>query len=89
MLNKKILVYGSGYVGASLGVLLSEKYETILIDIDKSKIDKINNKISPIKSKLSQKMFDSGHLILKGDCDPEKYLHYVDIVFIALHTNFD
>lgn len=89
MLNKKILVYGSGYVGASLGVLLSEKYETILIDIDKSKIDKINNKISPIKSKLSQKMFDSGHLILKGDCDPEKYLHYVDIVFIALPTNFD
>ena len=46
MNNKKILIYGSGYVGASLGVLLSKKYETILIDIDKSKVDKINSKIS-------------------------------------------
>ena len=89
MNNKKILIYGAGYVGASLGVLLSKKYETILIDIDKSKVDKINSNTSPINSRLYQEMLDSDHLNLKGDIDPDKYLKFVDIVFIALPTNFD
>lgn len=89
MKYKKILIYGSGYVGASLGVLLSQKYETIIIDINKRKVDQINNKISPINNRLSQTLLDSGLLNLKADSCANKYLHSVDIVFIALPTDFN
>ena len=47
--NMKISVLGAGYVGMSIAVLLSEKYDVIAFDIDQEKIKKINNKQSPIK----------------------------------------
>ena len=48
MLYLKIAVSGTGYVGLSLAVLLSLKNEVIALDIIKDKVDKINNRISPI-----------------------------------------
>ena len=48
MLYLKIAVAGTGYVGLSLAVLLSLKNEVIALDIIKDKVDKINNRISPI-----------------------------------------
>ena len=44
----KLCVVGAGYVGFSLSVLLSEKNEIVIYDIDKGKINMINNNISPI-----------------------------------------
>ena len=40
----KILVFGAGYVGASLSALLAQNYEVVLVDIDPHKVKKINNK---------------------------------------------
>ena len=40
----KFIIFGAGYVGATLGVLLSRKYRVDLIDIDKKKVNLINNK---------------------------------------------
>ena len=49
---KKILVFGAGYVGSSLGILLSQNFQTILIDNDMDKVNKINNKEAPINEPL-------------------------------------
>ena len=48
---KNILVFGSGYVGSSLAVLLAERYNVTIIDINKDKVDMVNNRISPIGDK--------------------------------------
>ena len=47
----KIAVAGIGYVGLSLAILLSQQNEVVALDISKEKVDKINNKISPIQDK--------------------------------------
>ena len=49
MINKtKITVVGSGYVGMSLAVLLSQNNEVTVLDIDSARVDKINNKMSTV-----------------------------------------
>ena len=45
----KISIFGAGYVGFSLAVLLASKYEVFLFDINKEKLKLIENKVSPLK----------------------------------------
>ena len=53
MKNYKIAVAGTGYVGLSLGVLLSQHHQVVAVDIVQAKVDMINNKKSPMpKSKM-------------------------------------
>ena len=49
MKNYKIAVAGTGYVGLSLGVLLSQHHQVVAVDIVQAKVDMINNKKSPIQ----------------------------------------
>jgi len=49
MSSQRIVVVGIGYVGLSLAVLLSQKNEVVAIDLDESKVDKVNNRVSPIE----------------------------------------
>ena len=46
----KIAVIGTGYVGLSLSILLSKYYEVVGLDIDEKRVDRINNRISPIEN---------------------------------------
>ena len=48
MKNYKIAVAGTGYVGLSLGVLLSQHHQVVAVDIVQAKVDMINNKKSPM-----------------------------------------
>ena len=50
MRNYKIAVAGTGYVGLSLGVLLSQHHQVVAVDIVQAKVDMINNKKSPMRS---------------------------------------
>lgn len=53
MKNYKIAVAGTGYVGLSLGVLLSQHHQVVAVDIVQAKVDMINNKKSPIQDSIS------------------------------------
>ena len=50
-MNKKISVVGSGYVGISNALLFSQKNEVTILDVDQSKVDMINCKVSPYEDK--------------------------------------
>lgn len=85
---KNILIFGAGYVGCSLAVLFAKKLNVTIVDIDKSKINNLNNNISPIKDSLLQKELDSQDLNLKAVCD-FKSLENFDIAILALPTNYN
>ena len=54
MRNYKIAVAGTGYVGLSLGVLLSQHHQVVAVDIVQAKVDIINNKKSPIQVEVKR-----------------------------------
>lgn len=85
----KITIIGAGYVGLSLAILLSQKNEVILLDINKNKINKINNKISPIKDKEIENYLKNKTLKLKATLDREKALKDADFIVISTPTNYD
>lgn len=53
----KIAVAGTGYVGLSLATLLSQKHEVVALDVILEKVEKINNRISPIQDEYIEKFF--------------------------------
>ena len=60
----KIAVAGTGYVGLSLATLLSQKYEVVALDVIPEKVEKINNRISPIQDEYIEKFFKEKDLNL-------------------------
>lgn len=85
----KISVVGTGYVGLSMAVLLSQYNEVIALDIDEKKINKINNKISPIKDKEIEVYLKEKHLKLEATIDKEKAYSKSELIIIATPTNYD
>ena len=63
----KITVAGTGYVGLSLATLLSERHDVIALDVIKEKVDKINNRISPIQDSEIERFFKEKKLNLEAD----------------------
>ena len=86
---KNILVFGAGYVGSSLSVLLAEKYETILVDIDFDKVNKINSGVPPIEDTLMKNYLDTKNLKLFATTEGEGYINNSDLIILALPTNYD
>ena len=87
--NQKITVVGSGYVGMSLSVLLSQLNHVTVLDIDQSRIDKINNKISTIEDKDIQHYLDSKNLKIRATLDNNLAYDGAKFIIIATPTNFD
>ena len=69
IMNMKIAVAGTGYVGLSLAVLLSQKNKVTAVDIIPEKIDKINKKESPIQDEYIKKYLKEKKLNLVADLD--------------------
>ena len=89
MKNYKIAVAGTGYVGLSLGVLLSQHHQVVAVDIVQAKVDMINNKKSPIQDEYIEKYLAEKELDLTATLDAKEAYSDADFVVIAAPTNYD
>ena len=90
-MNKKytIAVAGTGYVGLSMAVLLSQNHRVYAVDIISEKVEMINNKKSPIQDEEIEKYLATKELDLVATMDAEKAYKEADFVVIAAPTNYD
>tara|TARA_Y100001936_G_scaffold69054_1_gene68048 strand:- start:2557 stop:3726 length:1170 start_codon:yes stop_codon:yes gene_type:complete len=84
----KISVIGMGYVGLSNATMLSTKYSVNCCDIDKSKLEAIENRRSPIKDNLISEYFQKKKLKLKISLDITTEVSQSDFIIISTPTNF-
>ena len=85
----KIAVAGTGYVGLSMATLLAQHHEVMAVDIIPEKVEKINNRISPIQDDYIEKYFAEKELNLTATLDAEAAYRDADFVIIAAPTNYD
>jgi UDPglucose 6-dehydrogenase len=85
----KIAVAGTGYVGLSLATLLSQKDEVIALDVIPEKVEKINNRISPIKDKEIEEFFKTKELNLRATLDYKEAFEGAKFIIISTPTNYD
>lgn len=86
---KKIVIFGSGYVGLSNAVLLSQHNQVVTIDIDEEKVKLINSGKSPIVDKEIQDYLDRGGLNLVATTDGLTEVGDADFIVICTPTNYD
>ena len=85
----KIAVAGTGYVGLSIATLLAQHHEVHAVDIIPEKVEKINNKISPIQDEYIEKYLKEKELNLVATLDAEEAYTGAEFVVIAAPTNYD
>ncbi len=85
----KIAVAGTGYVGLSLAVLLSQRHQVTALDIIQEKVDLINKKESPISDPEIERFLAEKSLNLTATLDKEEAYSGSDYVIIATPTNYD
>lgn len=87
--DMKIAVAGTGYVGLSIATLLSQNHEVTAVDVVPEKVEKINNRVSPIQDEYIEKYFAEKKLNLKATLDGAEAYKDADFVVIAAPTNYD
>lgn len=88
-MNRKIAVAGTGYVGLSLAVLLSQNNKVTAVDIIPEKVELINNKKSPIQDEYIEKYLAEKELDLIATTDGASAYKDAEFVIIAAPTNYD
>ena len=89
MKNYTIAVAGTGYVGLSIATLLSQHHQVTAVDVISEKVEKINNRISPIQDEYIEKYLAEKDLNLKATLDGAAAYKNADFVVIAAPTNYD
>ena len=87
--NLKIAVAGTGYGGLSMATLLSQNHQVTAVDVIPEKVEKINNRVSPIQDEYIEKFFAEKELNLKATLDGREAYKDADFVIIAAPTNYD
>ena len=85
----QIAVAGTGYVGLSIATLLSQHHKVTAVDVIPEKVEKINNRISPIQDEYIEKYFAEKELNLTATLDGASAYKDADFVVIAAPTNYD
>ncbi len=85
----KIAVAGTGYVGLSIAILLSQHHEVVAVDIIPDKVELINKKQSPIKDDYIEKYLKEKELNLTATLNAEMAYKDAEYVIIATPTNYD
>ena len=84
-----IAVAGTGYVGLSIATLLSQHHQVTAVDVIAEKVEKINNRISPIQDEYIEKYLAEKELNLKATLDGASAYKDADFIVIAAPTNYD
>lgn len=87
--SQNITVVGSGYVGMSLAVLLSQHNNVTVLDIDPMRVNSINNKISTIEDSDIQNFLDKKDLSIKATLNKDEAYRDSNFVIIATPTDFN
>ena len=85
----KVAVAGTGYVGLSIATLLSQHHKVTAVDVIPEKVEKINNRISPIQDEYIEKYLAEKQLDLTATLDGETAYRDADFEVIAAPTNYD
>ena len=85
----KIAVAGTGYVGLSIATLLSKHHQVTAVDVIPEKVEKLNNRISPIQDEYIEKYLAEKQLNLMATLDGRAAYKDADFVVIAAPTNYD
>lgn len=84
-----IAVAGTGYVGLSIAILLSQNHKVFAVDIVQEKVEMINRKKSPIHDEYVEKYLAEKELDLVATMDSKMAYSHADFVVIAAPTNYD
>lgn len=87
--NLKVAVAGTGYVGLSIATLLAQHHTVTAVDVIPEKVEKINNRISPIQDEYIEEYLKNKPLDLNATLDAEAAYSDADFVVIAAPTNYD
>lgn len=85
----KITVVGTGYVGMSIATLLAQHNEVTAVDILPEKVEKINNRLSPIQDEYIERYLAEKRLNLRATLDAKSAYEKADFIVIATPTNYD
>lgn len=85
----KIAIFGTGYVGLSNAILLAQHNEVVAVDIVEEKVNKINQRISPISDKEIEEYLSKKKLNLRATLDVQEALAGSDYAIIATPTNYN
>ena len=80
---------GTGYVGLSIATLLSQNHQVTAVDVIPEKVEKLNNKISPIQDDYIEKYLAEKNLNLRATLDGREAYKEADFIVIAAPTNYD
>lgn len=89
MKQLNIAVAGTGYVGLSIATLLAQHHRVTAVDVIPEKVEKINNRISPIQDEYIEKYLAEKELDLTATLDGASAYKNADFVVIAAPTNYD
>lgn len=87
--NINIAVAGTGYVGLSIATLLAQHHQVVAVDVIPEKVEKINNRISPIQDEYIEKYLAEKELNLTATLDGASAYRNANFVIIAAPTNYD
>ena len=89
MVMKNITVVGSGYVGMANATMLSRYNNVTVLDIDKNRVDLVNNKQSTVEDRNIQEFLDTENITLKATTDQRIAYENAEWVIIATPTDYD
>ena len=89
VVKKNIAVAGTGYVGLSIAVLLSQHHKVTAVDIIPEKVEMINNRKSPIQDEYIEDYLANKELDLVATLDGESAYKNAEFIVIAAPTNYD